>query len=236
MLQRRGLSLELKLNLLKITLVFTLYWLPCLYLPWMTHQHSGRAPATSPIIGRCSWSAPANFSSSFSPRQPIHSPPCYLSQFYAPSSPLLSREWEKLFPEKRIIIICGSALESNVSESWSNYRLWQMGPAASSVPPRSLRRPVGRLAGRQTQRQGTAHGPPSLMFAEQHLGVSSHNINFNQIFKFQGAVQGAQFELWQEGHISLGHLTSHQYSVLTYSRENLSPVLQHKSFRARNQS
>lgn len=69
-----------------------------------------------------------------------------------------------------------------------------MGPAASSVPPWPLRRPVGRLAGRQTQRQGAAHGPPSLMFAEQHLGVSSHNINFNQIFKFQGAVQGAQFE------------------------------------------
>lgn len=46
---------------------------------------------------------------------------------------------------------------------------------------------VTETAGRQMQRQSRARGPFSLMFAEQHLGVSSHNIHFNQIFKFQGA-------------------------------------------------
>lgn len=45
---------------------------------------------------------------------------------------------------------------------------------------------VTETARRQMQRQSRAHGPLSLTFAEQHLGVSSHNIHFNQIAKFQG--------------------------------------------------
>lgn len=62
------------------------------------------------------------------------------------------REWEKLFLEKRIIIICGSALESNVPKSWSNYRLWQMDPAVSFPPLRSLRRPIDKCKGIPTSR------------------------------------------------------------------------------------
>lgn len=77
------------------------------------------------------------------PRQSIY-PPHYLFKFYV-CPPL--REWEKLFPEKRIIIICGTALESNVLESWSNYRLWQMGPAASTLLLRSPRRPTDKCRG-----------------------------------------------------------------------------------------
>lgn len=46
---------------------------------------------------------------------------------------------------------------------------------------------VTETAGRQMQRQRRAHGPLSLMFAEQHLRVSSHNIHLKQIFEFQGA-------------------------------------------------
>lgn len=106
--------------------------------------------------------------------------PAYLSLLlsFKFSSHPPPREWEKLFSEKRIIIICGGALESNVLESCSNYRLWQMGPAASTLPLRSPRRPTDKCRRALTQSL-------SLALLQQHSGVSSHNINLEQSFKSQ---------------------------------------------------
>lgn len=70
--------------------------------------------------------------------------PAISFSFYALPPP---KVWEKSLPKKRIIIICGSALESNVLESWSNYRLWQMGPVASAPLLRSPRLPADKCTG-----------------------------------------------------------------------------------------
>lgn len=137
--------------------------LPCTPSPTLCDTRVHLAPytpfTTSPITHRYIWSAIPNFLLCCLPGSLFILFAIFLSFMLPPP-----REWEKLFPEKRIIIICGSALESNVLKSWSNYRLWQMGPAASLLPLRSLRRPIDKCRGITTYTGSLTHTPTAALW------------------------------------------------------------------------
>lgn len=108
---------------------------------------------TTPITHSYCWSTLPNFLLCCLPGTQSILLAIFLTFMLAP----LPESEEKMFPEKRIIIICGSALESNVLESWSNYRLWQMGPAASTLPLRSPKGPTDKCRGVTTYTNSLTH-------------------------------------------------------------------------------
>lgn len=85
----------------------------CSPSPTRTHLTSYTPFATTPITQSCCYSTLPNFLLCCLPGSLFILLAIFLSFTLAPSQ----RARGKMFPEKRIIIICGSALESNVLES-----------------------------------------------------------------------------------------------------------------------
>lgn len=142
-------------------------------------------------------------------------PPCYLFKFSPSPSAFFSPSERNCSPSKRIIIICGTALESNVPESWSNYSLWQMGPLCSKHA--AVR---GHRDGRQTNCRGRA---AHARLPWQCSGPSSHNINFKQSFYSQGLILcggGPVPTASQSRLLHSAFRAASEFSLQTFSIEN----------------